>query len=80
MQSPSDDNNVILSWDHPKGEVDFIKVYRGKNEKSMLTYKSVRQGSSYGANLASVGNQFVKVKIYYKDGSKSAFSNVVEVL
>ena len=74
------DQKVTIRWSEAYGEVDFVKLYRGKKEAAMITYKSIKEGSTVTTDIGSVGGRFLKVKIYYKDGSKSDFSNTIEVL
>ncbi len=74
-----DKNDLILNWDEPLGEVDFIKIYRGKTIKKMLTYKTVKEIDQFKTSSKTFYDQFVKIKIFYKNGVKSPFSNTVQI-
>ena len=69
-----------LSWTALEAEVDFVKIYTGASAADLRTFKSIQPAAEYEASLPAVEGQSFRVRIYYKDGAKSAFSNVVQVL
>jgi len=70
-----------LTWTGlESAEVDYVKIYRGSTAAELRTYKSVKNADSYETNISALEGQTLRVRIHYKDGAKSAFSNVVQVL
>jgi len=72
--------SVVLSWSDPVSEVDYVKIYKGENAQTMTSYKTIKSGSTFKTKSVSLSGEELRARIYYKDGAKSAFSNVVQVL
>lgn len=69
-----------LSWNELQGEVDYIKIYKGQDAKSIRRFRSIQNGNNYSVKLNDISKQWIRVRYFYKDGSRSAISNAIQIL
>lgn len=77
-----EDKNIKLKWEQDNSKVYSYKIYRSKNEGHFILYKTIKPGEEniYVDNDLNINNTYrYKIKVVYKNGINSSFSNVIVV-